>query len=286
MAERPLAAPDLPTRALLSALASCCGATASNPLDILRARAQAQPSAALPALARQLLLEGPAGWRVALPASLLRECTYSATRISLYPTWKQLLSRGEGGGGGSSSLAVMLAAGACAGACGAVVGNPADLIKTRQMTAARAGGLLALALQCVREGGGVRALWRGVTPSAQRAAVITAAQLGSYDFVKRELQARLGLREGLGLHAASAGVAGLAATAASSPLDNAKTLFYTHASGRGLSVAGVLCGLVVSGGPRGLFRGFWAAWARLGVHTLVTLSSLESLRCYLGFVPL
>ena len=94
------------------------------------------------------------------------------------------------------------------------------------------------------------------------------------------------LGEGLGLHAASAGVAGLAATAASSPFDNAKTMFYTHATGRGLTVAGVLRGLVVRGGPRALFRGFWPAWARLGVHTLVTLSSLEALRCSLGFAPL
>jgi dicarboxylate transporter 10 len=216
----------------------------------------------------------------------VRECTYSATRLSLYPTFKQHL--GGASQGQQPSLPVLLAAGACAGACGAVVGNPADIIKTRQMTAVQQQqrqGLLGTGAQCMREGGGVRALWRGVLPAAQRAAAITAAQLGSYDFAKRELSAAAGLPEGPLLHCSAAAVAGLVATAASSPFDVVKTQFYTTSSQR-LTVTGALLELVQQGGLRALLRGFAPAYARLGLHTLCTLTSLEAMRKAAGFAPL
>jgi hypothetical protein len=233
------------------------------------------------------LLFTPGGWRVGLSASLLREVTYSGTRISLYPTFKALLSGNEEVK--TPSLPTLLLSGALAGALGAVIGNPPDLLKTRQMTCevAAARSLRSLGSEAVSEGGGLLALWRGTWPSSQRAAVITAAQLGSYDATKVSLRA-FGLQEGLGLHLASAGVAGFCATAASSPLDNVKTVFYTTAASSGdrLRVAAVLLGLLKEGGVSRLFAGFLPAYLRLGIHSLVTLTTLEALRKACGLRPL
>lgn len=279
MADR---SPGLAERAVLSALASCCGATCSNPFDVVRARLQRRGGAFLFHL-RELLF-APGGWRVGLSASLLREVTYSGTRISLYPTFKSLLSGNEVN---TPSLPTLLLSGALAGALGAVIGNPPDLLKTRQMTCevAAARSLRSLGSEAVSEGGGLLALWRGTWPSSQRAAVITAAQLGSYDATKSSLRA-FGLKEGLGLHFASAGVAGFCATAASSPLDNVKTVFYTAAAGDKLRVAAVLLGLLKEGGVSRLFAGFLPAYLRLGIHSLVTLTTLEALRKACGLRPL
>jgi hypothetical protein len=212
----------------------------------------------------------------------LRECTYSATRISLYPFFKRLFS----GASSESSLAVMLASGACAGVCGAAVGNPADIIKTRQMTNQVAGSLLATGRQCIASGGGVLALWKGVVPSSQRAAVITAAQLGSYDFCKQQLRRLFEFEEGATLHACAAAVAGLCATAASSPFDNIKTRFYTRADETRSGVASEAARIFSESGARGFFKGFVPAYARLGIHSLATLTSLEFLRSALGRSPL
>ena len=292
------AAPDLPTRALLSALASCLGAFLSHPLDILRARLQASPALSLRVQARALLLAGPRGVLVGLPASLARESTYSATRLSLYPLFKAW-GGGGGGGGGGEGLAVLVAAGAAAGVCGSLVGNPADIIKTRQIVAASGGAaapqrsLLQEGALIVREGGGARALWRGVVPAAQRAAAVTAGQLASYDVAKRELAAAAGLREGPALHAGAAAAASLCATASSMPFDQVKTAFYLSVGAGGQQpqqqrqgVAAALAGLVREGGVRALFRGFLPAYSRVGVHTLCTLTALEALRKAGGFAPL
>ncbi len=181
---------------------------------------------------------------------------------------------------------VMLASGACAGVCGAAVGNPADIIKTRQMTRNGGDSLLATGRECIASGGGVLALWKGVLPSCQRAAVITAAQLGSYDFCKQQLRRLFGLEEGVTLHVCAAGVAGFCATAASSPFDNIKTRFYTRADGTTGGVASEAARIYRESGVRGFFRGFVPAYARLGIHSLATLTSLESLRSALGRSPL
>ena len=231
-----------------------------------------------------LRLEGYKAWRKGLVASLLRECTYSSTRISIYPSFKLIL--GDLFNAGDSSLFILLASGACAGASGAIVGNPADLIKTRQMNCTgKPQSLLALGRAVVHQEGGVLSLWKGLLPSAQRAAVITAAQLGSYDYAKLSLRKRLGVEEGPVLQVLASATAGFAATLASSPFDNVKTTVY-NMSCASPSTASVLASLVREGGLSQLFRGFLPSYARLGVHTFVTLNCLEYLRREFGFSPI
>lgn len=68
--------------------------------------------------------EGVTGLYKGLTASLLRQFTYSGARIGSYPYIKNMMQESDG----NLSLFRKLAAGMIAGAVGAVVGNPSDLI--------------------------------------------------------------------------------------------------------------------------------------------------------------
>lgn len=100
----------------------------------------------------------------------------------------------------------------CAGVAGAVssaIANPTDVLKVRMQvngaggrmaSGGAAGGVvhsnknLFRAFQEIYRYEGVRGLWRGVGPTAQRAVVIAAVELPVYDFCKLHLMDTFGDR--------------------------------------------------------------------------------------------
>lgn len=84
-------------------------------------------------------------------------------------------------------------------------------------------------------GGGKPGLYRGVVPTVQRAALLTATQLGTYDEIKHALLALGGedskicsgylpaFKEGPLLHFVSGSVAGLGVSLVTSPVDTIRT---------------------------------------------------------------
>lgn len=76
---------------------------------------------------------------------------------------------------------------------------------------------------------GVLTLWRGAIPTMGRAMVVNAAQLASYSQAKQMLVSTGYFVEGIWLHFNASMISGLITTAASMPLDMAKTrlvIFY------------------------------------------------------------
>ena len=67
--------------------------------------------------------------------------------------------------------------------------------------------------------GGVRGLYRGTVPTVQRAAILTATQLGLYDHVKHFILGLGWLEEGYPLHFSSGVVAGFGVAVTTSPVD-------------------------------------------------------------------
>jgi hypothetical protein len=172
------------------------------------------------------------------------------------------------------------------------------LIKTRVMGLPAAGGggggggaqpppppprAAAMAKELARARGAAALFTTGLGPSAQRAAVLTAAQLGTYDACKGLLRGRLGLREGPALHVAASWCAGVAATVASSPLDVAKTRIMTGAWAGGTLSA--MAHIARAEGAAALFKGFPPAYLRLGLHTTTTLTAFEALRGWARLAP-
>ena len=70
---------------------------------------------------------------------------------------------------------------------------------------------------------GVRGLWTGVGPTVQRAAILTATQIPSYDHVKHTLINHEIMKEGPSLHVVSSFAAGLFTACTTSPVDVVKT---------------------------------------------------------------
>lgn len=74
---------------------------------------------------------------------------------------------------------------------------------------------------------GLLTLWRGAIPTMGRAMVVNAAQLASYSQAKQMLSQHFELKDGVFLHFCASMISGLITTAASMPVDIAKTR-YVH----------------------------------------------------------
>jgi len=126
-------------------------------------------------------------------------------------------------------LALKVLAGAITGASGSVLANPFDLVKVRMQGVPGSGGracypsVMAALRAIYREGAGLRGLWRGTSATVQRAALLTASQVPSYDHVKHLLVDLGYMREGYSCHFFCSMVAGVVAAAVTSPADLVKS---------------------------------------------------------------
>lgn len=164
-----------------------------------------------------------------LSAGLLRQATYTTTRLG---TYTYLNDKYKQSAGKQANLFVSMGLGVCAGVTGSFVGNPAEISLIR-MTA---DGKLPLdqrrnytsvinaIARMVREEGLVT-LWRGCIPTMGRAAVVNAAQLSSYTQAKRILMNTGKFNEGIMLHFTASMISGFVTTVASMPVDIAKTRY-------------------------------------------------------------
>jgi len=242
------------------------------------------PPPLLRATAWRVLQGGAPVLYAGLGAALARAATYSAVRVGGYERARGAVA--DATRLPESAAVVKAVAGASAGAAGALVGAPFELAKTR-MQAAPPGAYRHLGDALVRSAGGAGGLagwWRGGVPAVARAAAVNAAQLGVYDGVKGGLRDAGGVgggAPGWGLEVAAAAVSGVVTTTVSSPADVLKTRMMVGGGGGG--PAATAAALVRVGGGRGLFRGWTAAYLRLGPQTALALFLYERLRELAGW---
>ncbi|XP_047072953.1 mitochondrial uncoupling protein 5-like [Lolium rigidum] len=238
--------------------------------------------------AQILRAEGAAGLFSGISATVLRQTLYSTTRMGLYDILKKRWTQENGG---VLPLHRKIAAGLIAGGVGAAVGNPADLAMVRM----QADGRLPLAdrrnyrsvgdaIARMTRDEGVRSLWRGSSLTVNRAMIVTASQLATYDQAKEAILARRGPgADGLGTHVAASFAAGIVAAAASNPVDVVKTRVMNMkvAPGAPPPYAGAIdCALktVRSEGVMALYKGFIPTVSRQGPFTVVLFVTLEQVR--------
>jgi len=124
-------------------------------------------------------------------AALLRQFVYSGLRVGSY---EPLRDRLHGAKDQSSPLWIKIVAGALTGMFAAAVATPTDLVKIRMQAEGKLAvgelpryrGLLH-AFQTIYQCEGIRALWKGLVPTVQRAMIINAAELSCYDHCKQLL---------------------------------------------------------------------------------------------------
>ncbi|XP_023903412.1 uncharacterized protein LOC112015258 isoform X2 [Quercus suber] len=261
----------------------------THPLDVLKVRLQMQlvgqrgPLTGMGnLLVHTLKNEGPRSMYLGLAPALTRSVVYGGLRLGLYEPSKYVCEQVFG----STNIFVKIASGAFAGGFATALTNPVEVVKVRlQMNPNLRRGPIGELRRIVSEEG-IRALWKGVGPAMARAASMTASQLSTYDESKRILIRWSPLEEGFHLHLLSSMVAGTVSTLITAPMDMIKTRLMLQRESKevGNYKNGFHCAYQVlrTEGPRGLYKGGLAIFARLGPQTMITFILVEELRKLAG----
>ncbi|XP_076315320.1 mitochondrial 2-oxoglutarate/malate carrier protein-like [Tachypleus tridentatus] len=228
--------------------------------------------------------EGLFGLYTGLSAGLLRQASYTTVRMGVYTSLFETVSKD----GKPPNFFMKATIGMTAGAVGAFFGTPAEISLIR-MTA---DGRLPVAeqrgyknvfdalIRITREEG-VLTLWRGCIPTIGRAMVVNAAQLASYSQAKQFLLSTSYFNDNIMCHFAASMISGLITTAASMPVDIAKTRIQNMKVIDGKpeyrGALDVLVKVVRNEGLFSLWKGFTPYYARLGPHTVLTFIFLEQM---------
>lgn len=238
--------------------------------------------------------EGIAGLYKGVVASVMREGIYSTIRLGAYEPVKGLIGASEK----HAPFWKKLIAGATTGAIGSAIANPTDLVKIRMQGQGRLKPgekpryvSTLSAFRDIIKSEGVRALWRGVGPTVQRATILTATQIPSYDHTKYILLHRDIMEEGLKLHMVASITAGFVTALVTSPVDVVKTRVMNEAiASKGevvyRSSFSSLQKILKAEGVLGLYKGFIPNWMRIGPHTIITFLIFERLRNLVGLKPI
>lgn len=231
--------------------------------------------------------EGLAALFSGVSATVLRQMLYSTTRMGLYDVLK---TKWTDPVAGTMPLAKKIEAGLIAGGVGAAVGNPADVAMVRmqadgRLPAAQRRNYSSVvdAITRMAKSEGVTSLWRGSSLTVNRAMLVTASQLASYDQFKEMILEKGLMRDGLGTHVTASFAAGFVAAVASNPVDVIKTRVMNMRvePGEAPPYAGALdCAVktVRAEGPMALYKGFVPTISRQGPFTVVLFVTLEQVR--------
>lgn len=238
------------------------------------------------------LLEKEGMWAIytGLSAGLLRQATYTTTRLAVY-TWLFEMFRGPNGE--KPSFLTKTVIGMVAGLAGAFAGTPSDIALIR-MTAD--GSLPAEkrrkyrnifnALVRIRKEEGVQVLWRGAVPTMGRAMIVNVAQLVTYSEAKDRI-IRNGIieKDGLPAQFTASMISGLVTTVASMPIDLVKTRLQNMVGNEYKGSIDAFVKVVRNEGFFALWKGFLPYYARQAPATVLMFLFLEQLNiCYLRHV--
>ncbi|KAJ9174931.1 hypothetical protein P3X46_013525 [Hevea brasiliensis] len=231
--------------------------------------------------------EGVSALFTGVSATILRQTLYSTTRMGLYDILKHKWTEQDTG---SMPLLRKILAGLISGGVGAAVGNPADVAMVRM----QADGRLPIdqrrnyksvfdALTQMSKQEGIASLWRGSSLTVNRAMIVTASQLASYDQIKEIILQKGVMNDGIGTHVTASFAAGFVASVASNPIDVIKTRVMNMKVEAGAEppYKGALdCAMktVRAEGPMALYKGFIPTISRQGPFTVVLFVTLEQVR--------
>ncbi|KAL5491705.1 hypothetical protein EMCRGX_G017043 [Ephydatia muelleri] len=264
------------------ALGGLAGMTATvfvQPLDLLKNRMQLsgeggaarEYKTSFHAFASIVKKEGIFGIYNGLSAGLLRQATYSTVRLGVFQSLTDKLSSSDRKPPGAIVKILM---GMTAGACGAMVGNPADISLIR-MTA---DGRLPAEQR------------RGYTNVFNALARITREE-GILTLWRQFLLSTSYFTDNVMCHFVASMISGLVTTIVSMPVDIAKTRVQNMKIVNGVpeyrGAVDVLKKVIEREGVLSLWKGFTPYYARLGPHTVLTFVFLEQFRIlyYRTFVP-
>jgi len=226
--------------------------------------------------------EGVVGIYSGLSAGLLRQATYTTSRMGIYQSLLDNFSENNTKQLGFFSKAAI---GVFSGGVAAYIGTPAEVALIRMTAdgklppAERRGYKNAFnALYRISKEESVATLWKGAGPTVIRAMVVNGAQLASYSQTKEVLVKSTYFNEGIFLHFVASMISGLVTTIASMPVDIVKTR--VQKSSEATNAVKIFVDVIKNEGLFSLWKGFTPYYARLGPHTVLTFIFLEQFNVF------
>eukprot|EP00002_Diphylleia_rotans_P038615 TRINITY_DN8817_c0_g1_i1.p1 TRINITY_DN8817_c0_g1~~TRINITY_DN8817_c0_g1_i1.p1 ORF type:complete len:299 (+),score=63.42 TRINITY_DN8817_c0_g1_i1:57-953(+) len=284
-------------RALCGGAASCTAEAFTLPMDTTKIRMQLAGELGSQTTKRGLVgtfvnivkTEGVSGLYKGLTPGLLRQATYSSARMAVYEPLRGVFGVNAKAGEAPPLIAKILAGGS-AGVIGAFIANPTDLVKIRMqadVSGTRYRNTLH-AFSSILKLEGVAGMWKGVLPNMQRAFIVNAAELSTYDHCKQLIVKNNLMEDGTGAHAAASFLAGFVAAVCSTPVDLTKTRLMNQpvdANGKGTLYSGMLDCMtktIKAEGFFGMYKGFFPTWLRIGPWAMVMFISFEQYRNFMN----
>jgi len=232
-----------------------------------------------------------------LSPAIVRQAVYGTIKFGLYYSSKDMMKRILQTNKQKESTFVNLCCAVFAGCVSSSLANPTDVIKVRMQSGSGCvanAGLLSVASD-IWQKEGVRGLWRGVCPTAQRSALVAGVQLPVYDWTKSKLRRSRWsvLQEGAPCHLLSSLIAGFTAALASNPVDVVRTRMMVQRkehrlmlekgaenSGQRVYSSAIQCIIqtVRTEGLMALYKGFIPAFARMGPWNIIFFVVYEKLK--------
>ncbi|KAI3794361.1 hypothetical protein L1987_36991 [Smallanthus sonchifolius] len=278
-------------------IASIVAGCSTHPLDLIKVRMQLQGENSLvsgpPRVGpvdvgiRIIRQDGPAALFSGVSATVLRQTLYSTTRMGLYDIMKTKWTDPETG---NMRLWKKIGPGLIAGGIGAAVGNPADVAMVRMQADGRLPALqrrnyksVVDAISQMAKNEGIGSLWRGSSLTVNRAMLVTASQLASYDQIKETILEKGVMEDGLGTHVIASFAAGFVAAVVTNPIDVIQTRVMNMKVEPGKAppyVGATDCALqmVKTEGLMAFYKGFIPTISRQGPFTIVLFVTLEQVR--------
>jgi len=308
-------------------LAACLAEFATFPIDTAKTRLQLQGQATDRRQVKRTQYRGmihcirsivtQEGFTVlysGIHPALLRQAVYGTFKYGLYFTIKDLV------GAANETPATNFLCAVTAGAVSSAIANPTDVLKVRLQSGTSTSsthhqrlspsqsppsssalksqtnvkqGSAAVekpSFMSVMSGEGVRGLWRGVGPTAARAALVAGVQLPTYEAAKKVFQrSNLFSYDSAANHLVSSFVAGLCACLISSPCDVVRTRMMDQKRllkrpGDGTPVriykTAIECFAITvrNEGFPALYRGFVPAFMRMGPWNIIFFLVYERLK--------
>jgi hypothetical protein len=271
----------------------------TTPIEIAKIRIQCRSSSDSDGILGTIMSvfrnEGWAALFKGFAPALSRQVIYQSMKMILYIPFLSiivyLLPLNSPDGQTEPSMIHLIIAGGAAGAIGAWATNPLDVVKVRSQ-ADNKGSLhtvsdMLTALSALYSSGGVGTLWAGAFPSVQRAFLVNAAELATYNSSKSYVMANANWSASdIVPQFVASLLSGLVAALATSPIDRAKTLLMTQQSigldGGKRGLRDLLREMLLTQGIGGLYRGFFATWLRLAPWNLLFFLTFEMVSHWLA----
>ncbi|GFV31625.1 brain mitochondrial carrier protein 1 [Trichonephila clavipes] len=281
-------------------LASIAAEFGTFPIDTTKTRLQVQGQVSdvrfkeikyrgmIHALLRISNEEGIKALYSGIKPALLRQATYGTIKIGIYYSLKGVIIKNPH----DETLFKNVLCGITAGVIGSSIANPTDVLKVRLQAEKQAyaqKGMLRCFLDIYKTEG-VKGLWRGVCPTAQRAAVCAGVELPVYDITKRNLILSGMIEDGVLNHFVSSFTAGLSGAIASTPIDVIRTRLMNQRKLRTALVNGARVDILYTGsfhcaihtvqteGILALYKGFVPTWVRLGPWNMIFFIMYEQMK--------